>query len=332
MSGLVLGLHAGQRRRGQDRDQDGGVQGGRRSRSPGACLAYDDAVPGKRPGVLVFPEWWGLVDFPKQKAEQLAKMGYVALAVDMYGQGQTTDDPQQAAKLAAAFQPTQMRQRAAGRPGGARGRRWSTRDGSPRSDSASAAMWHCRLAYSGADIRAAVDFHGDLTPPSAEEASNQGPDPASAPAPMTRWSRPEGATPFGRPCGTQPRSWQINVYSGAKHSFTNPAADKYDMKGVGHNAVAAERAWSACSSSSARSSTRHPYAARRQVVALDAMAGSFAAMESLGCWGARGRGVAVDVPGYWHLPTGYCRRGCCRTRDAVGLPCPARATYYQAHL
>src|SRR5207253_9971953 len=56
-------------------------------------LAWDDAVKGNRPGVLVFPEWWGVNDYAKKRAEQLAGMGYVALAADMYGDGKTTEHP-----------------------------------------------------------------------------------------------------------------------------------------------------------------------------------------------------------------------------------------------
>src|SRR5947208_6459156 len=56
-------------------------------------LAYDDAAKGKRPGVVVVPEWWGLNEYPKSRAEQLAKLGYVAFAADMYGEGFTTMDP-----------------------------------------------------------------------------------------------------------------------------------------------------------------------------------------------------------------------------------------------
>src|SRR5215212_799886 len=55
-------------------------------------LAYDDAVEGKRPGILVVPEWWGLNDYPKSRAEKLAKLGYVAFAADIYGEGYTTMD------------------------------------------------------------------------------------------------------------------------------------------------------------------------------------------------------------------------------------------------
>src|ERR1700722_1254367 len=59
-------------------------------------VAYDDAIKDPRPGVLIFPEWWGLTDYPKHRAEQLAQLGYVAFAADMYGNGQTTEDPAQA--------------------------------------------------------------------------------------------------------------------------------------------------------------------------------------------------------------------------------------------
>ena len=56
-------------------------------------LAYDDAIKGKRPGVLVVHEWWGLNDFARTQAENLAEMGYVAFAADMYGNGMNTTTP-----------------------------------------------------------------------------------------------------------------------------------------------------------------------------------------------------------------------------------------------
>ena len=59
-------------------------------------LAYDDAVAGKRPGVLVVHEWWGLNDYVRGRAEKLAAMGYVAFALDMYGKGRETAHPDQA--------------------------------------------------------------------------------------------------------------------------------------------------------------------------------------------------------------------------------------------
>src|ERR1700737_5169462 len=67
-------------------------------------LAYDDSLTGdkKAPGVLVFPEWWGVSDFVKGRTEALAKLGYVAFAADMYGDGQTTPDPNKQRGLAGA--------------------------------------------------------------------------------------------------------------------------------------------------------------------------------------------------------------------------------------
>src|SRR5881227_465472 len=56
-------------------------------------LAYDEDVQGKRAGVVVVPEWWGVNDYTKMRAEQLAKLGYVALVADMYGDGFSTTDP-----------------------------------------------------------------------------------------------------------------------------------------------------------------------------------------------------------------------------------------------
>ena len=50
-------------------------------------LAYDDAIPGKRPGVLVIHQWMGVTDNERMRAEMLAEMGYVAFAVDVYGKG-----------------------------------------------------------------------------------------------------------------------------------------------------------------------------------------------------------------------------------------------------
>src|SRR5713101_1163131 len=59
-------------------------------------LAWDDSVQGTRPGVLVVHEWWGLNDYARQRAEHLAKLGYVAFAADMYGEGKTAQHPKEA--------------------------------------------------------------------------------------------------------------------------------------------------------------------------------------------------------------------------------------------
>ncbi len=62
-------------------------------------LAYDDAKTGKRPGVLVVHEWWGLNDYVRSRVDQLARLGYVAFALDMYGKDVWTTDPNKAKEL-----------------------------------------------------------------------------------------------------------------------------------------------------------------------------------------------------------------------------------------
>jgi dienelactone hydrolase len=66
-------------------------------------VAFDSSSDAKRPAILIVPEWWGLNDYPKMRARELAKLGYIALAMDMYGEGVTTDSPSVAGKLATPF-------------------------------------------------------------------------------------------------------------------------------------------------------------------------------------------------------------------------------------
>ncbi|TGK81530.1 dienelactone hydrolase family protein [Leptospira noumeaensis] len=65
-------------------------------------LAVDSSVTGKRPGILVIHEWWGLNDYPKQRAKQLADLGYVAFVMDVYGKGIIAKDHVEAGKLSGA--------------------------------------------------------------------------------------------------------------------------------------------------------------------------------------------------------------------------------------
>src|SRR5579862_9460360 len=63
-------------------------------------VAYDSSVTGKRPVVLVVPEWWGVTDYTKMRARQLAELGYLAITVDIYGDGKVADNPGDAQKYA----------------------------------------------------------------------------------------------------------------------------------------------------------------------------------------------------------------------------------------
>src|ERR1700744_5006497 len=58
-----------------------------------AFVVYNDSIKGKRPAVIVIPEWWGLNEYPKKRARMLARLGYVAMALDVYGDGKVADNP-----------------------------------------------------------------------------------------------------------------------------------------------------------------------------------------------------------------------------------------------
>src|SRR5664280_125234 len=66
-------------------------------------IAYDDNIKGKRPAVLVVPEWWGLNDYPRMRARKLAELGYIAIAVDLFGNGKTAANPTEAQEFTAPF-------------------------------------------------------------------------------------------------------------------------------------------------------------------------------------------------------------------------------------
>ncbi|HKK42650.1 MAG TPA: dienelactone hydrolase family protein [Bacteroidales bacterium] len=66
-------------------------------------VVFDSNIKGKRPAVLVVPEWWGLNDYARMRARQLAELGYIAMAVDMFGDGKTAANPGEAQKLTAPY-------------------------------------------------------------------------------------------------------------------------------------------------------------------------------------------------------------------------------------
>ena len=208
-------------------------------------LAYDDATSGKRPGVLVVHEWWGLNDYAKERARQLAEMGYVALAVDMYGVGVLAKTPQEAAALAGKLRGTpalRERARAAFDALAANERVDAKRIG---------AIGFCfggtcclELAYSGADLAGVVTFHGGLTAPKDDDkkrikakilALHGAEDPLVPPDQVKAWE--DGMRAAGV-------DWELIAYGGAVHTFSNPAAGTANKaQGVAYDAKAASRSW-----------------------------------------------------------------------------------------
>jgi dienelactone hydrolase len=208
-------------------------------------LAYDDGLNGKRPGVLVVHEWWGLNDFARERTVKLAGLGYVALAADMYGGGATTRDRAEAGKLAGALlsNPDLLRARAQAA--------YKVLATNPRVDPKRlAGIGFCfggttvlELAYSGADLAGVVSFHGGLPRPQPKDLQRlkakilvlHGADDPHVPA--------ADITAFEQAMRQAGADWQMVFFGGAVHGFTNPAAGDNRASGVAYDARAARRSW-----------------------------------------------------------------------------------------
>jgi dienelactone hydrolase len=208
-------------------------------------LAYDDSLGFPRPGVLIVHEWTGLGDYVKGRAEQLAKLGYVAFAVDIYGKGIRPQTPEEASAQAAIYRQDRplMRRRIT------TGLDW-LRQNKLVDPARIAAIGYCfgggvvlELARSSAAIAGVVSFHGNLDTPHPEDAKN-----IKAPVLVLHgaddpYVGPEQVTPFEKEMRGGGVDWRLVLYGGAVHSFTNPASGNDPSKGVAYNALADRRSW-----------------------------------------------------------------------------------------
>ena len=209
-------------------------------------LAYDDAVTGKRPGVLVVHEFWGLNDFAKQRAEKVAALGYVALAADMYGEGKVTEDREEARRLAGHVRSTHlMRERA-------QEALQVLAEHELVDPKRLAAMGFCfggttvlELAYSGAPVLGVVSFHGGLSVPKPEDWPKCRASFLILHGAEDPHIKPEDIAAFHAAMRQGGADWQMNFYGGAVHSFANPAAGSDKTKGVAYDPKAATRSWQA---------------------------------------------------------------------------------------
>jgi len=210
-------------------------------------LAWDETAAGPRPGVLVFPEAFGLNDHARQRAERLAQSGYVALAVDMYGEGALFKDMSQ---LGAVIQPLYS-DRAL----------WRSRARAaldalltvPQVDRGRlAAIGHCfggttclELARSHAPLAAIVTFHAGLNTGLPEDAGqiqskvlicNGADDPLV---------KPEAVDALLAEFRRDKVDWQVIHFGNTVHSFTNPDADARGAPGFAYSPSAEARSWAA---------------------------------------------------------------------------------------
>ncbi|MCA8979576.1 MAG: dienelactone hydrolase family protein [Planctomycetes bacterium] len=201
------------------------------------------------PGVAVYPEWWGLNDYAKQRAEKLAQLGYVAFAVDMYGKGVVTAEAAKAGELAGQFygKPLMAERARAGLD-------QLLASGLVDPDRV-AAIGYCfggsitqALAYSGAPLAGIVSFHGGLIPASPEAAQKNRAKILICHGAVDPLVKPEDLAAFTKGLNDGGFDYQFISYSGARHAFTNPGVDALAKANgmeavVGYDAAADRRSW-----------------------------------------------------------------------------------------
>jgi len=208
-------------------------------------LAYDDVSTAKRPGIIVVHAWWGLGNQSKRTVERLAELGYVGFAVDMYGKGVLATTREEAMKLSGPFRENRAMMRTRVKAG------LDVLRKNPLVDTTKlAALGYCfggttvlELARSGEPIQGVVSFHGGLSTPNPDDAKNikakvlamhGADDPA---VPQTE------VLAFQEEMRKAQVDWQMILYGGAVHSFSDPEANSPPASV--YNEKAARRSWEA---------------------------------------------------------------------------------------
>lgn len=210
-------------------------------------LAYpSDMKDGeKRPAVIVVHEWWGLNEYPRHRARQLAELGYVAFAADIYGGGKVTDSADEAGKLAGQFKGNRalLRERLQAAVEAVKGK--SFVDGGKL-----VCIGYCfggtaalEAARAGLPLAGVVSFHGGLDAQKPAEVVKITPRVLVLTGADDPMAKPAQVAAFEDEMRMRDADYVVVSYGGAVHGFTNPAADKLGMKGVGYNAKADKRSW-----------------------------------------------------------------------------------------
>lgn len=210
-------------------------------------LAVDDAKAGKRPGVLVAPEGGGLVDLTKAIARRLAEVGYIAFAMDYYGDGKPLSDRNDVMPRITAFmaEPSTIRARAA--------EALAVLGRQPECDATRlAAAGYCfggttvlELARSGADLKAVVGFHSGLATTRPQDASAIKAKILTCIGARDPIIPAEQRAAFEKEMSEGGVDWRMNLYGEAGHSFTNPEVGGLGMPGFEYHAETDRRSWAA---------------------------------------------------------------------------------------
>ena len=210
-------------------------------------VVYDASKKDKRPAVLVVHEWWGLNDYSRMRAKQLAELGYIAMAVDMYGDGKTAADPQAAQALSSPFynDPQMAKERFDAA--------YNKLKEYPETDPSNmAAIGYCfggsivlNVAKMGADLKGVVSFHGILqgVPPDKNLTKAQF---LICHGAADKFVPKEQVDAFKHSMDSAGVKYTFKAYPDALHAFTNPASTENGKKfniPIAYNEAADKASW-----------------------------------------------------------------------------------------
>lgn len=213
-------------------------------------IAYDAAVEGERPGVLVVHEWWGLNDYARRRARMLAEAGYTAMALDMYGEGAVADHPEDAGAMAGEVRASMERMRDRFTAAASVLRDHALVDGDRI-----AAIGYCfggsvvlEMARQGADLAGVASFHGALDTEQPARAGEVGAEVLVLHGAADVFVPAEQVEAFRAEMDAAGVDYEIIEYEGAMHGFTNPAADeageRFDLP-LAYDGTANRESWTA---------------------------------------------------------------------------------------
>lgn len=209
--------------------------------------AWDDTISGPRPGVIVVHEWWGLNDYAKRRARDLAALGYSALAVDMYGDGRNTQHPDDAKAFMNAALADPAIPKARFQAG------LDLLKAQPQTDPARlAAIGYCfggkvvlDMARQGLPLAAVVSFHGALVTATPATSGSVKAKVLVEHGGADSFITPEQIAAFKAEMDQAGADYRFVELPGAKHGFSNPDADAHKGHGLdlGYQKEADERSW-----------------------------------------------------------------------------------------
>ena len=210
-------------------------------------LAYDDSIQGVRPGIIVVHEYWGLVDYTRMRTEQLAKLGYIAFAIDMYGKGVRPKNADEAAAQSKIYYSDRelMRRRALAGLDEFKKNKFVD-------PNKIVAIGYCfgggvalEMGRAGYPLIGIVSFHGNLSNPNPDDAKNIKCKVLACAGGSDPFVNRQAREAFEDEMTNAGVDWHMDVYGGAVHAFTNPAAGNDPSKGAAYNEKADKRSWQA---------------------------------------------------------------------------------------